>query len=40
MLFLQMRYLDCETGEFLPFTKTMSRYIENQYGYNEETINL
>ena len=38
--FMQMRYLNCETGSFLPFTKTISRYIKNQYSYNEETIKI
>ncbi|WP_299332904.1 hypothetical protein [uncultured Psychroserpens sp.] len=38
--FLQMRYLDCKTGEFLPFTKTISKYVENQHGYNEASVNI
>jgi len=38
--FSQMRYLDCETGEFLPFTKKISRYLPNQYSYNEEFVDL
>ena len=38
--FLQTRYIDEKTGSLLPFTETIGRYVENQYSYNEETINL
>ncbi|MGB0868732.1 MAG: hypothetical protein ACPGSD_03980 [Flavobacteriales bacterium] len=38
--FSQMRYLNPETGEFLPFTKSISFFEPNHHGYNEFVINL
>lgn len=38
--FIQMRYLDPDTGEFLPFTKEISRMTPNQYAYNETIVSL
>ena len=38
--YIQERYLDTETGEFLPFTKSISRMTPNQYAYNIERIEL
>ena len=36
----QVRYLNPETGEFLPFTKSISFFVPNHHGYNEFVINL
>lgn len=38
--YIQERYLDTETGIFLPFTKEISRRTPNQYAYNIERIEL
>lgn len=38
--YIQERYLDANTGIFLPFTKSITRRTPNQYAYNEETINI
>jgi hypothetical protein len=38
--YVQERYLDTDTGLFLPFTKRISRRTPNQYDYNEETVKL
>ena len=38
--YIQERYLDTETGVFLPFTKRISRRNPNQYSYEELTVNL
>lgn len=38
--YAQMRYLNSDTGEFLPFTHEITRITPNQYAYNQETINL
>lgn len=38
--YLQMRYLDCETGEFLPFTKKIIQRIPNPHSYTENRVEL
>ena len=38
--YLQMRYLDCDTGEFLPFTKKIVQRIPSPYDYYENVINI
>jgi hypothetical protein len=36
----QIRYLDTDSGEFLPFTKNLSYFKPNHHGYNEYKISL
>lgn len=36
----QIRYLDTDSGEFLPFTKDLSYFDPNPHGYNEFKISL
>ena len=36
----QIRYLDADSGEFLPFTKNLSYFDPNPHGYNEYKISL
>ena len=38
--YIQERYLDTETGLFLPFTKAIHRRTPNQYAYNEKRVEL
>jgi hypothetical protein len=38
--YLQMRYLDCDTGEFLPFTKKIIQRIPNPHSYTENRVEL
>ena len=36
----QIRYLDTDTGKFLPYAKKLSYYEPNQHAYNEYKISL
>lgn len=38
--YVQERYLDTDTGIFLPFTKRIERRTPNQYSYDQRTVAL